>query len=201
MDMDPRSTLALQSQSSSQAPSCLFGHFRISPSQIFYRSSSGFSFAMVNLRPIVDGHVLVVPSRVAPKLEDLTDEEYVDLWLSVRVVQRMLTKHYFSNHAVDPSLFGFNVAVQDGTAAGQSVKHVHVHILPRKLGDLARNDDVYDEMQDWAPTLQLRLWKQSNGLGQGSLHVPADEHRRDRTMEEMNNEARMYRDAVKLFTE
>jgi bis(5'-adenosyl)-triphosphatase len=190
--MNPPNTDTLQSQ---PTENILFGRFRISQSQIFHRSSSGLTFAMVNLRPIVEGHVLVVPFRIVPKLKDLTDEEYADLWFTVRMVQRMLEKHYFSNYTDNPRLFGFNVAVQDGVSAGQSVEHVHVHILPRKKGDLARNDDIYDEMQDWAPTEQLRQFKQSHGLGRESLHVPADEQRRDRTLQEMENEANLYRDS------
>ncbi|XP_045145881.1 bis(5'-adenosyl)-triphosphatase isoform X2 [Echinops telfairi] len=38
-------------------------------------------------------------------------------------------------------------SIQDGPEAGQTVKHVHVHILPRKTGDFSRNDSVYDELQ------------------------------------------------------
>lgn len=47
----------------------LFGRFKIATSQIFYRSKH--SFAMVNLRPLVSGHVLVVSNRVVPLLSDL----------------------------------------------------------------------------------------------------------------------------------
>ncbi|XP_048813891.1 bis(5'-adenosyl)-triphosphatase isoform X4 [Lagopus muta] len=36
---------------------------------------------------------------------------------------------------------------QDGPEAGQTVKHVHVHVLPRRSGDFSRNDDVYKELQ------------------------------------------------------
>lgn len=40
--------------------------------------------------------------------------------------------------------------LQDGPAAGQSVPHLHVHILPRKEGDFANNDEVYDAIDDKA---------------------------------------------------
>jgi bis(5'-adenosyl)-triphosphatase len=38
--------------------------------------------------------------------------------------------------------------MQDGQDAGQSVPHVHVHVLPRRPGDFHRNDDVYDAIDD-----------------------------------------------------
>ena len=92
---------------------------------------------MVNLRPIVQGHVLVIPFRVVPKLKDLSNEENTDLWLCFRKVQDMLEKHYFLTRIISADddnnnnhsrSFGFNVAVQDGIAAGQSVGHVHMYI-------------------------------------------------------------------------
>ena len=99
-----------------------FGSFFISRDHVFYTSQ--LSAAFVNLRPIVPGHILVMPMRVVPLLCDLTEEEYLDLWQSVRVVQNVLKKHFSSCDA-------FNIAVQDGKGAGQSVPHVHVHVLPR----------------------------------------------------------------------
>jgi bis(5'-adenosyl)-triphosphatase len=39
------------------------------------------------------------------------------------------------------------MVVQDGKEAGQTVHHVHVHIMPRRPGDFARNDDIYDTME------------------------------------------------------
>ena len=100
-----------------------FGRFLIPNNSIFFRSSK--SAAFVNLRPIVPGHVLVMPERIVPTMDELTEEEYVDMWKSVRIVQAALRKQYDAT--------AFNVAVQDGRAAGQSVPHVHVHILPRKV--------------------------------------------------------------------
>lgn len=136
------------------------------------------SAAFVNLRPIVPGHVLVVSNRVVPRISELYDDEYADLWKSVRLVQAMLTKHYNAT--------AFNVAVQDGRSAGQSVPHVHVHILPRIEGDFARNDDVYDELQDWAPRI-------GDSDRTPKLEVPEDEYRTDRTPEQMADEAAIYK--------
>jgi bis(5'-adenosyl)-triphosphatase len=36
--------------------------------------------------------------------------------------------------------------LQDGPAAGQTVPHVHIHVLPRRPGDFEKNDEVYDEL-------------------------------------------------------
>ena len=87
------------------------------------------------------------------------------------------------------------VAVQDGPAAGQSVPHVHVHILPRSMGDLERNDDVYDALELWAPR-EERTEDKSSSSSSRRLVVADDDHRRDRTVEEMEQEAALYRGAA-----
>merc|ERR1719215_112806 len=158
----------------------LFGKFKIESSQIFYTSPSKMSKAFVNLRPIVPGHVLVISTRVVQRMDMLSDEEYHDLWQTVRVVQKLVETVHKSTDS--------NVAVQDGRGAGQSVPHVHVHILPRIAGDFERNDDVYDELQDWAPKDDMRQ-KQN-------LDVPNDDQRKDRTAQEMEEEASCYRKAL-----
>jgi len=119
-----------------------------------------------------------------PKLSQLTNDEYDDLWRSVRIVQHALENHYDAG--------GFNVAVQDGRDAGQSVPHVHVHILPRIKGDFERNDDVYDALEEWAPTNAM-VKKNMEEKEKMELNVPDDEDRVDRTMEQMEDEARLYR--------
>jgi diadenosine tetraphosphate (Ap4A) HIT family hydrolase len=156
-----------------------FGRFRIPAASIFFRSEKK-SVAFVNLRPIVPGHVLVIPERIVPKIRDLPEDEYIDLWLTTRKVQEALTAHY--------GCTAFNVAIQDGREAGQSVPHVHVHILPRVEGDLERNDEIYDSLQEWAPRQELKKTVQS-------LEVPEDGDRRDRTAQEMADEAALYRNS------
>ena len=141
-------------------------------------------------------------TRVVPHLSQLTEEEYVDLWTTVRRVQTMLEKKYFAdnndnnNNNNNVTAAAFNVAVQDGRNAGQSVPHVHVHILPRINGDFERNDDVYDELEAWAPTAKDAEAKKQHQQQQeegGRLEVLDDADRKDRTMEQMGVEAEEYR--------
>jgi len=99
----------------------------------------------------------------------------------VRTVQNTLEDYYKPG--------GFNVAIQDGVVAGQSVPHVHVHILPRVDGDFERNDDVYDELESWTP-------RKGEGKVKRELKVLDDEDRKDRTEEEMKEEAALYRDLI-----
>merc|ERR1712060_511542 len=77
-----------------------------------------------------------------------------------------------------------NMGVQDGFHAGQSVPHVHVHILPRKVNDFERNDDVYDHLDNWN-------MKENRNKKNEKLNVP--EHRNDRTFQEMADEANSLR--------
>lgn len=108
-----------------QARSFLFGPWSIHSSQIFYESE--YCLGIVNLKPIVPGHVLIITKKVEPRLMKLSDVEYADLFQTVRVVAPLLEKHYNAE--------AMNVAIQDGACAGQSVPHVHVHILPRRSGN------------------------------------------------------------------
>jgi bis(5'-adenosyl)-triphosphatase len=55
-----------------------FGPWTIDASEVFSKTS--LSFAFVNLKPVVPGHVLVSPIRVVPRFADLTPEEVADMW-------------------------------------------------------------------------------------------------------------------------
>ena len=71
--------------------------------------------------------LLVIPKRHAPTLFDLTEAEAKAIWDDVRSVARALTL------ALQPD--GLNIFQNNGRAAGQSVPHYHVHVVPRFLGD------------------------------------------------------------------
>ena len=162
----------------------MFGRFVIPKASIFCQSQRAAAF--VNLRPIVPGHVLVIPHKIVPHMGDLDEDDYLAVWSMVRKVQSTLQRAY-------PETTAFNVAVQDGRAAGQSVPHVHVHILPRAGGDFEKNDDVYDALEAWAPTEAMAASKQTT-----DMEVPDDADRIDRTPQAMADEASWYKNLSKL---
>ena len=75
--------------------------------------------------PITEGHTLVVPKRHVPSVFDLDASEQESLWQLVKEVRGRLTAD------------AFNVGVNDGPAAGQTVSHAHVHVIPRREGDIS----------------------------------------------------------------
>ncbi|XP_072136217.1 bis(5'-adenosyl)-triphosphatase-like [Mobula birostris] len=114
-----------------------FGQHIIKSSVIFLQTE--LSFALVNRKPVVPGHVLVCPVRVVERFQDLHPEEITDLFQTSQKVAKVVERHFQGT--------SLTIAIQDGPEAGQTVKHVHIHILPRKKGDFARNDNVYMELQ------------------------------------------------------
>ncbi|KAE8149122.1 HIT-like domain-containing protein [Aspergillus avenaceus] len=160
-----------------------FGSFVVT-TQVFHLTPQ--TFALVNLKPILPGHVLISPRRVVPRVSDLTASETTDLFLTVRRVGRMIERVYGAT--------SLSIAVQDGVDAGQSVPHVHAHVIPRKRADLdARGgtDKVYEMLDGEEGDLGRHL-EERDGRGRRA-RFPAvdDEERRARSLEEMEAEARM----------
>ncbi len=86
-----------------------------------------FAAAFPDGFPIAEGHTLVVPKRHVASLFELSEEEQSAVWkLVAQVRDKLMTEQ-------KPD--GFNIGLNDGTAAGQTVMHAHVHVIPRRLGD------------------------------------------------------------------
>ena len=73
------------------------------------------------------GHTLVIPNRHIGSFFDLSTEENDALFQLIREQKRVLDAE-FAPHA-------YNIGINDGPAAGQTVAHVHVHLIPRYRGD------------------------------------------------------------------
>ena len=84
--------------------------------------------ALLNAYPYNNGHLMVMPNRAAPELEDLEDDEHVELWSMVRDATVAVKAAYHPD--------GVNIGVNLGRGAGAGVPdHLHVHVLPRWAGD------------------------------------------------------------------
>lgn len=87
------------------------------------------ALAFLDKFPVNEGHVLIVPERHVASLFDLTQEEVLGIWKLVGEVKEVL------NIRFHPA--GYNVGVNIGAAAGQTIFHLHVHIIPRYDGDVS----------------------------------------------------------------
>lgn len=86
-----------------------------------------------------------------------------------------------------------NIAIQDGPDAGQSVPHVHVHVIPRKTADLdsrGGSDAIYEMMDGEEGDVGGHMERRSKGQ---KWTGPDNEARKPRSEEEMNVEADMLR--------
>ena len=83
--------------------------------------------ALMDKYPLNPGHCLVLPRRHTPLFWDLSSEEISDIF-SVLAEARGLIDEKFSPD-------GYNIGVNVGAAGGQTIDHVHVHLIPRYRGD------------------------------------------------------------------
>lgn len=105
--------------------SCLFCE-RIAAGDVAERNDMAAAF--LDGYPLSDGHTLVVPLRHEPDFFKLTVPEQEAIMSLARVVQERLGKA--------GSVDGFNVGINAGEAAGQTIGHAHVHVIPRSAGDV-----------------------------------------------------------------
>lgn len=84
--------------------------------------------AAPDLYPATEGHTLVLPWRHVGSIFDLTEDEQAAVWELVAEVRQRLRLEYRPD--------AFTVGVNDGLAAGQTIPHAHVHVIPRHLGDV-----------------------------------------------------------------
>ena len=107
------------------------------PASVVYRDDMVLAF--MDIRPANPGHVLVVPLEHADGVLDISDEAVLARMFSVgRQVAAALTDS-------GVRLEGFNLFLANGTVAGQTVFHAHLHVLPRFTGDglgFTRNANV-----------------------------------------------------------
>ncbi|KAM0822560.1 hypothetical protein ACQ4PT_071421 [Festuca glaucescens] len=142
-----------------EASAYKFGPYTIDARGVFH--ATALSYAMVNLRP-------VLPVK---RFADLSTDETIDLWVTAKKVGVRLEQYHQAS--------SLTFTIQDGPQSGQTVPHVHIHVIPRKKRDFENNDEIYDAIDMREKELKEKL--------------DLDIERKDRTMEEMGHEASEYR--------
>jgi len=98
----------------------------LDPSREWIENEHAIAFA--DAYPVTDGHTLVIPRKHVASIYELNADEQAAVWsLVAQVRERLLT-------GMKPD--AFNIGVNDGLAAGQTVEHAHVHVIPRRKGDV-----------------------------------------------------------------
>lgn len=95
------------------------------PAEIVAKTAHATAF--LDVQPLADGHVLVVPTAHVATVEDLGAEEAAALFAEVRRLAGPVRRAL--------GAAGSTIGVNNGPATGQTIPHVHVHIVPRRDGD------------------------------------------------------------------
>ena len=86
-------------------------------------------FAMKDNYPVSEGHLLIIPYRHTENFFSMTEVERSNAMELIRVLKNQLEES-------DSSITGFNIGMNSGESAGQTVMHSHIHLIPRRDGDI-----------------------------------------------------------------
>jgi len=87
------------------------------------------AYASYDSYPVTDQHCLIIPKRHVKDYFDLTVEEIVACDQLIKKMKKEIEKK-------DASVKGFNIGTNSGKIAGQSIMHCHIHLIPRREGDV-----------------------------------------------------------------
>ena len=91
-------------------------------------AASNRAIAIADSFPISQGHSLVIPKRHVSSIFEMTTHEQTEVWTFVAAVRQLLSQKF--------SPAGFNIGLNDGGDAGQTIEHAHIHVIPRYPGDI-----------------------------------------------------------------
>jgi len=129
-----------------------------------WMESNEHAFAIRDRFPVSPGHALVITKRVVPDWFSATSEERAALMQLVDVVKQRMD----ADHRPD----GYNIALNAGAAAGQTVMHLHIHVIPRFKGDM---DDPSGGVRHVIPS-KGNYRRKVNPLASGGMEDPFSAH-------------------------
>lgn len=86
-----------------------------------------YCIAIEDQFPVSPGHILIIPYKHFPDWFSITKEIQIDILEAIDFLKKYLDDQYQPD--------GYNIGINNGTAAGQTVMHVHIHLIPRYHGD------------------------------------------------------------------
>ena len=98
------------------------------------------AFAVRDIAPVNPGHTLIIPKRHVSSYFELTNEEVLALMDLTRRAKQTLDAEFSPDD--------YNLGINDGPLGGQTVPHVHIHVMPRYRGDV---DDVRGGVRNIIP--------------------------------------------------
>lgn len=102
---------------------CPFCEIKNKPHHPRIESENPHAFAILDGFPITEGHTLIIPKRHVGSFFEITPIEHKSLFQLIEQIKPALDKQY------QPA--GYNIGINDGPAAGQTVPHLHIHLIPR----------------------------------------------------------------------
>ena len=90
---------------------------------------NNLAYASYDSYPVTDMHCLIIPKRHVKNYFDLTDNEVIACNELIRHIKKEI-------ELKDPSVEGFNIGTNVGNVSGQSIFHCHIHLIPRRYGDV-----------------------------------------------------------------
>lgn len=87
-----------------------------------------YAYSRLDGFPVSEGHCLVIPKHHVGSIDELDDMELKDLYTVLHQTKILLIETYLPD--------GFNIGINEGEAAGQTVPHLHIHLIPRYGGDV-----------------------------------------------------------------
>ena len=104
---------------------CLFCNIKESVSA----DENELAYASYDSYPVTDQHCLIIPKRHVENYFDLTEEEIIACDQLIKKIKKKI-------ESKDGTIKGFNIGTNSGKVAGQSIMHCHIHLIPRRKGDV-----------------------------------------------------------------
>lgn len=114
---------------SCQQPDCLFCKMVCGEKDVPILARFQHCFAIKDQYPVSPGHVLLIPYQHTDNWFTATEEVRLDMMQALNAVKAMLDQEYKPD--------GYNMGANCGLIAGQTVMHLHLHLIPRYKGDMA----------------------------------------------------------------